>query len=178
MSKSKQRWSGWAFDAAVFALVALMGFGWATCDVCAQDQELPLPAVSGVCAPEVTGTRRASLEHEGVAGFWVEGRVMRCLLGRLEAAPLYAQRVRLLEQRLHLSDERDELRQREVRLAVQGEERAVEALEAAERGKRRAEEELNAWWRHPVLWFALGGVVVGALMAVGGWAIGQLAVVL
>lgn len=142
----------------------------------AQEQELP--DVRGQCAPSVTEHRGGRVEVDGLNARWFHPEVAACVALRLQALPLYAERVHLLEQRLSISDERDALRQREVRLTAQAEERAVGALEAAERGRRHAEEELNVWWRHPVLWFALGGVVVGVLMAVGGWAIGQLAVVL
>lgn len=137
-----------------------------------------LPDVEGVCAPELTENRRATVVHDGAVGLWFHADVVRCMLGRLRALPLYVERVRLFEERLTLTHERQELTQRQVQLAQEGEERAVGALEAAERGRRHAEEELNALWRQPALWFAMGGVVVGALMALGAWAIGQLALVI
>jgi len=92
---------------------------------------------------------------------------------RLVALPLYAERVRLLEQRLELSDERDALQVRRVRLAGEEAQAASEALEAAVRSRRRAEEALDAWWRHPALWFIVGAVVVVGLEVLAVWAFSE-----
>jgi len=127
-------------------------------------QELP---DVGVCAPEVTENRRATVLHDGAVGLWFHADVSRCLLDRLQALPLYVERVSLFEERLTLSDERQALTHEQVQLAQAAEERAVEALEAAERGRREAEDDRDAWYRHPALWFAVGVVVAGALVAVG-----------
>jgi hypothetical protein len=107
------------------------------------------------------------LDHQGRQGMWFDLRVARCMLGRLQALPLYAQRVSLFEQRLTLTRERQELTQRQIALSNEAEERAIGALETAERARRHAEEELDAWYRHPMLWFVVGAVVVGAVVALG-----------
>jgi hypothetical protein len=137
-----------------------------------------LPEVDGVCAPEVTENRRATVEHAGAVGLWFHAEVARCMLGRLQALPLYAERVSLFEERLTLTHERQELTQRQIQLAQEGEERAVGALENSERGRRQAEEDRDAWYRHPALWFVVGGVVVGAIFALGVYAYSQLRIVI
>jgi hypothetical protein len=120
--------------------------------------------------------RRAVLEHEGAMGIWFELEVARCMLGRLSALPLYAQRVSLLAQRLQLSDERHQLMQRQVELANQATEAAEGALEAAVRGRRQAEEERDAWYRHPLLWVVVGVVVTAGLEALAIWGFSQVSI--
>jgi hypothetical protein len=135
-------------------------------------QELPaLPDVDAPCAPEVTQSRRASLTHEGAAGFWFHGDVARCMLGRLSALPLYVRHVELLDQRLRLTDERIAHLEEARQLADQIIERAEGALETAMRRARQAEEDRDAWYRSPYLWFAVGVIVAGALVAVGAYAL-------
>lgn len=143
-----------AISAALVALLFAAG---------ARAQDEPLPDVSAPCAPSVT-SRRAVLEHDGEPGIWFQLDVARCMLGRLSALPLYAQRVTLLQGRLTLDDERSALVDREVSLAEEGEQQAVDALDAAIRARQRAEDARDAWYRSPALWFALGVV---AAVAVG-----------
>jgi hypothetical protein len=95
------------------------------------------------------------------------------MLGRLAALPEYAGRVRLLEGRLTLRDEGLALRDRQVALAEQEAETATGALEAAVRGRREAEEALDAWYRSPILWVVVGVVVTIALEVVAIWAISE-----
>ena len=128
-----------------------------------QDEQPDLPDVSGPCAPELTDNRRAVIEHDYESGVWFHLDVARCMLGRLSSLPLYAHRVSLLEQRLEISDERASLLRKQVDLAEQGEQQAVQVLEKAEAGRRRAEEKLNAWYRHPVFLMGAGAVLVIAL---------------
>lgn len=130
----------------------------------------PAYAQEEPCAPEVTedAPRRLVLEAPtGAQGVWFHLEVARCLLGRVAALSASERQLGLLEDRLRLSDERDALRAREAALATQEAEAASEALEAAVRGRREAEEALDAWHRHPALWFAVGVVVSVALGAVG-----------
>lgn len=140
----------------------------------AQDSELPQLNLEEPCAPEVTEHRRGVAVLEDVPALWFHREVARCLLDRLRVLPLYVDRVRLLEQRLTLADERDALRARQVALAEEGEQEAVNALEAAVRGRREAEEALDAWYRHPAFWFVSGVVVTVALEIVAVWAFHQL----
>jgi len=123
--------------------------------------------VDGVCAPELTENRRATLTHDGAVGLWFHADVARCMLGRLQALPLYAERVSLFEERLVLTNERQELTHRQIQAAQESEARAVGVLEASERRAREAQEELDAWYRHPALWFVVGAVVIGAVVALG-----------
>jgi len=154
--------------AAFIILAALLAN---SCDAFAQEPELP--PVTGQCAPEVSDLRRAGVEHEGQSGIWFHIDVARCMAGRLGALPLYAERVRLLDQQLQLTGERDALRVRQVALAEEGEERAVEALTAAVRRAREAEEDRDAWYRHPAFWAVLGAVIVVGLEALAIWALSE-----
>lgn len=130
----------------------------------AQDVELPPPEVlEAPCVPELEANRRALLDHDGAAGIWFHGDLARCMLERLSLLPAYARHAHLLEERVSLSDERDALRAREVDLAAQEADAARAALEEAIAARRRAEEERDAWWRHPALWAGVGAVLVVAL---------------
>lgn len=148
---------------ALWAVIMLIGVLAAECDARAQDAPPELPSVSVPCAPEVAANRRAVIQYDGDAGIWFHLEVARCMVGRLAALPLYGQRVSLLEDRLRLGDERTELLRRQVRLAEEGEQHAVSALEAANRARRRAEEDKDAWYRAPALWFAIGVVAAVAI---------------
>jgi hypothetical protein len=127
-----------------------------------------LPPVDLPCAPDVAEPqRRAVLMHEGRSGLWFHSEVARCMAERLSILPLYAERVRLLEQSLQLRDERHQLALRQIEAAERGEEVAVQALATAERRARESEERLSKWYRHPALWFVLGvAVTVGAQIGV------------
>jgi hypothetical protein len=127
-----------------------------------------LPELSPCPSP-----RPVALEHEG-PGIWFERETARCMLGRLAALPFYVERVRLLDQRLTLAEARDGLQERRYAAAVEGEERAVEALEAAVRGQREAEEALDAWHRSPVLWFAVGVVATVGLVVASAYALDRI----
>jgi hypothetical protein len=119
--------------------------------------------------------RPVALEHEGSPGFWFERSSTRCLLSRMAALPLYVERVRLLDQRLTLAEARDGLQERRYAAAAEGEQRAVQALEAAERGRREAEEALNAWYRSPVLWVVVGAASTFAIIVASAVALDRLA---
>lgn len=148
-------------------LVAAISISLARAPVHAQERELP--DVSGECAPEIPeDQRRALIERDGQAGIWFHIDLARCMLARLAVLPEYAQHVRLLEERLTLGGERAFLEARRADLAVGEANVATEALEAAVRARRRAEEDLNAWYRHPALWAVVGlvlGVTLVALSA-------------
>lgn len=152
---------------AVILVIATIFILWQACEVQAQ----PLPDVSALCAPEVTEGRREVLARGTQPGIWFHLAVAQCMLGRLEALPLYAQRVTLLEQRLLLSDERDALQRHATDLAVQESQAATGALEAASRRAREAEEAIGAWHRSPVLWFIIGAVVAAGVVALSAYAL-------
>jgi hypothetical protein len=148
-------------------LLSLLGFFLGgTCTAKAQE---PLPSFSGDCAPTVLTNRRALLVHEEDAGVWFHRAVVVCMTERLAVLPLFAERVRLLEQRLTISDERHTLMVRQVALAEEGEQAAVGALETAVRLRRRAEaravRERSLRW----LWAAVGVVLTGAAFALSVW---------
>ena len=123
------------------------------------------------CAPQVTQNRRTSLEVNGDAGFWFHTDVARCMLQRLTLLPQLNERVNLQEQRFSLVDERLSIEQERVTLAVQEAERATGALTAAVRGRREAQEALDAWYRAPALWVAVGVVLAVVLEVVAVYAI-------
>jgi hypothetical protein len=130
------------------------------------------------CAPEVTENRRAVIEQDGQAGVWFHVDVARCMLGRLAALPLYAQRVTLLEDRLRLGDERTVLLRRQVELAEQEAQEATGVVENATRLARTATE--SAQWERDLrwLWFGIGVVVVVALEALAIWALSEVRIVI
>jgi len=127
-----------------------------------------LPAADLPCAPDVLEPqRRAVIAHQGATGIWFHADVARCMAERLSVLPLYAERVRLLEQALELRDQRHALALRQVEVVSQSERIAVEALATAERRARESEERASRWYRHPALWFLVGvAVTVGAQIGV------------
>lgn len=132
-------------------------------------QELP-----DVSAPCLTADAGVQLRQAGEPGLWFEMGAARCVLQRLEALPLYADRVRLLEQRLQLDDERHELMERQVSLAVEAQQRAEEALLAAERRAREATQaasfERDLRW----LWVGVGIAVTVVVQVLAIWALSEL----
>jgi ElaB/YqjD/DUF883 family membrane-anchored ribosome-binding protein len=127
-----------------------------------------LPPVDLPCAPDVPEPQRRSvMSHQGQAGLWFHVDVARCMAERLTVLPLYAERVRLLEQALELRDQRHELALRQVEVLEQSERIAVDALATAERRAREAEERASRWHRHPALWFIVGvAATIGAQVGV------------
>lgn len=161
-----RKWQPRTLASAISLTLLLLGGG-----ARAQDA---LPDVSEPCAPEVTEHRREVLAYSGIPGIWFRLEVAQCMLGRLAALPLYAERVTLLEERLSIGDHRTELLRRQVELAEQESEEAVGALEAAERRARQeveaAQGERDLRW----LWFGLGAVVIVAVEALALWAFSEL----
>ena len=139
------------------------------CSVTASAQDLP--DFSAPCAPSITENRRAVLEYEGQSGIWFRHEVALCLLQRLNALPLFASRVRLLEQRLSITSDRDELRREQIGLAEQEAEQAQVVLEQAVRGRRQAEGRLHVWYRSPAFLIGTGVVITAALEALAIWAL-------
>lgn len=133
---------------------------------CAQDA---LPSVEGDCAPDAPEPRRALIQHESEAGVWFRMEVARCMLGRLSVLPLYAQRIRLFDERLRIDDERHALMERQVELSDEAERQAVGALEAAERGRREAEEDRDFERSLRWVWFGIGAGLVVLLEALAIW---------
>jgi len=169
----KHSWKSYAASASDVAWTLVLAILISLCTVsrCEADE---LPDVSGECAPEVEGTRRAIVVHEGVHGVWFERNVTLCMAGRLALLPLFANRIRLLEQRLQLGEERHELMVRQVAVAAEAEQRAVDALGAAVGLRREAESraarERSLRW----LWAAVGVFVTGSAFALSVWGYNRL----
>jgi len=160
----------WLTAAAVLVGAALLLGQCATAH--AQDAEAA-PAECGDTTGH-TAPRRASVTHEGEAGVWFRLDVARCLLGDVTELRLVRERVGLLDARLEIREEQITLTREALDLGRRAEERATGALEAAVRGRREAEEERDAWWRSPILWFAVGAVVTVALEVVAVYALAAL----
>jgi hypothetical protein len=139
----------------------------------AQD-DAPLPDISGICAPDVADARGGRIDIDGVNARWFHPDVARCMVSRLEALPLYASRVRLLEQRLSIANDRHALMARQVQLAEQGEQEAVDVLEAAQRGQREAEESAEFERSLRWVWFGVGVVAVVVVEALAIWVFSQI----
>jgi hypothetical protein len=132
-----------------------------------------LPDVDAPCAPQVASNRHAAVVNSGEPGVWFHRTVADCMLGRLQLLPAYASRIRLLEERLTISDDRHALQLRQVSLAEHTAQIAEDALEAAVRRASNAEAERDAWYRAPLFWFIVGtltavvaGIVTAVLVAV------------
>lgn len=170
----------WGSDdrGGAWAVIMLVGVLSANCSASAQDALPNLPDVTVPCAPDVTENRRQVVEQDGQSGVWFHIEVARCMLGRLAALPLYAQRVSLLEDRLRLGDERTVLLRRQAELAEAEAEEAAGALEAATRLARTATESAQRERDLRWLWFGIGVVIVVALEALAIWALSEVRIVI
>lgn len=140
------------------------------CAVSPAAAQPPLPDISGLCAPTAEGARRAVVEHEGTRGIWFNMAVAECMLERLTVLPLYVERVRLLEDRLSITDDRTTLLRHQLHMTEESEERAVEAMGALrvslQASRKLVARERSLRW----VWFGAGVVVVVAIEALALWA--------
>ena len=145
----------------------------------ADDDELPPPgAFTAVCAPEIQGEARGGWESREVVGEtlrvrWLPLAIMRCMSTRVGLLPRYAIVVQQLNNRIVALDDRVVNLTRQRDSAEEGEEVAMGAVEAANRGQREALEQLGAWHRSRALWFALGVIFAGAVVALTAYALDQ-----
>lgn len=153
------RW-GLGFAAWLAAMACALLFRVCSAEAQARPDLPDLASVSAPCPGEVL-----TLPVDGATGQWFPRDSAICVLGRLEALPRAVRYAQLLEDRLSLSDARDALLRRAKDLAVEESAEARGALEAAVRRAREAEEALGAWYRAPLLWFVVGVVVAGAVVA-------------
>jgi hypothetical protein len=118
--------------------------------------------VSAQCSEGLVG-RLIDLDHNGSEGFWIPTVDAECLLLRLESIPGLESHVRLLEERIAISDLRHDTLTESARLAAQ-------QIETYERALANAMADLVAlddWWKSPWLWFPVG-LVVGASAVIAG----------
>jgi hypothetical protein len=149
-----------------FAAAALLS---RACAVHAQDVERPeLPELTLAPCPDLAG-----IDAEGAAVTFPR-TTADCMLARLRLLPPTIRYVSLLEERLRADDQRIELRDRELALAVEQAEVATTSLETALR--RMGEAEEDAQQERDLRWLWVGGaiVVVVVLEIVAVWAFSQL----
>lgn len=103
------------------------------------------------------------LEYQDKPGIWLSLESHRLILADLREVPQYRERISLLEQKLTLQDAQINDLRMSVELAVKAKDQVVGAVEEAVRGRREAEERLDAWHRSRVLWFGVGFVAALAL---------------
>lgn len=118
--------------------------------------------------PEIHGPRRAAVEHEGTVGFWFRHDVALTMLCELRVLEQLRPRVALLEERLQIRDAQVERWSTMYELAVQGETRALGVVEAAQQEATRANDRIDAWYRHPALWVVVGLLLGGVAVYLGG----------
>jgi len=100
------------------------------------------------------------LEHDGHEGVWMPLEMSQQVLA--DAQELRERHLQIEDLKLQLSikDDRIEAVKEALAYEKQAGDKALEAVELAEESRLRAEERLNKWYRHPVLWFTVGAVVI------------------
>jgi len=163
MTRRLRSSNGWGSElvAAVMATVV----AWAPLARAQDAPDAPEPVDMDCVAPEaLEGPRRRATEQDGVVGFWFRRDVALHMICELRVAEQLRPRVRLLERQLEIRDAQVERLRQMYDLAAEGEERALGVVDTAQRDARRAREELDAWYRHPILWTVVG-------IALGGFAV-------
>jgi len=95
------------------------------------------------------------LQHDGRDGVWFVLEEAQRLNTLDELAPLKENKIKLLDRQLELA----KIEIVNVRIAVDGEgKRANLWRETAKKAEARADAQ-SAWYRQPVLWFAVGALV-------------------
>ncbi len=122
-------------------------------------------------APTAEAQDAQAMQHPdtSVEGMWLELEYARSLL---ELASTDGERVRevaLLEQGLRLKTMEISFLRDAHELASQSRLALESVVSRAVEGRRRAENRLDAWWRQPWLWAAVGLVLgAGVVLAIGG----------
>lgn len=100
---------------------------------------------------------KAEQDYKGVHGVWFHLEVARCLAGDVkELAKLRADTIPKLELRIKETDEAMALIREQLKLSVAEGQAASKAIEAAVRGRREAEEDMNAWYRSATFLIGMG----------------------
>lgn len=163
----------------LFAVLAALCLSFIRPCVCEAQKLEVSTQLSAPELPELTPCPGAGLVQtftlpSGAEGHWMPSETARCLLGRLELLPELLVYVGLLEQRQALTDARERLLRQETELAEAEAQMATGALEAAVRARRHAEEDLDAWYRSPALWAAVGALGVALVEVVAVYAFTRL----
>jgi len=106
------------------------------------------------------------MEHDGKAGLWLPLEAHRAILADLRELPERRAEVHLLDEKLRLRVEQVSDLRIAAAAATEAQKVAVAALDAAEKGRAAAENRLDAWYRSPTLWIAIG-VVAGLGLTLG-----------
>jgi hypothetical protein len=94
---------------------------------------------------------------------------MRCIVADLAELQPVRRRVVLLEEALEIRTGQVERLRRAVQIGREVEQRTDELLDQISDRRQTAERRLDAWWRSPALWYALGVVTAGAVVALVAW---------
>jgi hypothetical protein len=139
----------------------------------AQELEAPdLPELVVEACPGAADLHQLELD-DGGPGFWFPRETSRCMLGRIRVLAEAVPYIRQLETRIAETDARDALQVRRVGLAEEEALAAVGALGGALARAGRAEDALEAWFRHPAFWVGVGVVLVVLIEIVAVWALHQ-----
>jgi hypothetical protein len=115
---------------------------------------------------ELPPTQAVPLELRGALGLWMPEEMSRQVQADVEELQHLRVVVERQEGRLELEAERVRNLHEINKLAIQERTFAVEALEAAVSARQEAEDALDAWYRSPVLWAAVGLVLGAAIMRI------------
>lgn len=103
------------------------------------------------------------VEYKGEPGIWFPSEIAHAMLADIKDYNLVKPEIGLLKDRLEIRAERIEFLKEEVSLATAAADKAESVLSAAIKREREAKEELDAWYRSPILWVAAGVVVTVGL---------------
>lgn len=108
----------------------------------------------------------ARMASAGVPGMWFPESVARLMLCEVRELRIRRRELSLVDSELSLWERNAAIYQEQTALAVEALETYRGIVGAAERRAREAEERADRWSRHPALWFAVGVIATGAIVAV------------
>ena len=111
--------------------------------------------------------------HQGVEGMWFALPAAKLVLCEVQTLRVLRVDLQAANRSLEIWSHRGDLLQEQVDLAVAAEARMTGVVQtadrrarAAEQGQLAAESELDAWYRSPTLWAAIGAAIVIVLEVV------------
>ena len=103
--------------------------------------------------------------HAGIAGMWFPMAIARLQLCEVLELRVRKAELAVVDQELTLWNHQATNFETQAALAVEARDAFAGVVGASERRASDAEARLDAWYRHPALWFTIGAVIVGALLA-------------